>query len=62
MPKRSSVKKTACFWRAENDSVVTAIFQSMNNVKTKPPTLGVIYGNRDFFPDHLVTEAREVGR
>lgn len=22
------------------------------------PTLGVIYGNRDFFPDHLVTEAR----
>ena len=21
-------------------------------------TLGVIYGNRDFFPDHLVTEAR----
>ena len=25
-------------------------------------TLGVIYGNRDFFPDHLVTEARsEIG-
>jgi L-fucose isomerase-like protein len=23
-----------------------------------PPTLGLIYGNRDFFPDHLVTEAR----
>ncbi len=23
-----------------------------------PPTLGVIYGNRDFFPDQLVTEAR----
>ena len=22
------------------------------------PVLGVIYGNRDFFPDHLVTEAR----
>ncbi len=22
------------------------------------PTLGVIYGNRDFFPDQLVTEAR----
>jgi L-fucose isomerase-like protein len=22
------------------------------------PTLGIIYGNRDFFPDHLVTEAR----
>ena len=22
-------------------------------------TLGVIFGNRDFFPDHLVTEARE---
>ena len=21
-------------------------------------TLGVIFGNRDFFPDHLVTEAR----
>jgi L-fucose isomerase-like protein len=27
-------------------------------VKPKPATLGVIYGNRDFFPDHLVTEAR----
>ena len=28
---------------------------------TKPrnePTLGVLYGNRDFFPDQLVTEAR----
>ena len=22
-------------------------------------TLGVIFGNRDFFPDHLVTEARK---
>ena len=30
----------------------------MNNVKLKPPVLGVIYGNRDFFPDQLVTEAR----
>ena len=30
----------------------------MNNVKSKPPTLGIIYGNRDFFPDQLVTEAR----
>lgn len=29
----------------------------------KTPTLGVIYGNRDFFPDPLVTEARaDVGR
>jgi L-fucose isomerase-like protein len=27
-------------------------------MKTKQPTLGVIYGNRDFFPDQLVTEAR----
>src|SRR5436190_3154146 len=27
------------------------------------PCLGVIYGNRDFFPDHLVTEARtEIGK
>ena len=25
---------------------------------SSPPTLGVIYGNRDFFPDQLVTEAR----
>lgn len=24
----------------------------------RPPVLGVIYGNRDFFPDQLVTEAR----
>src|SRR5258707_15870635 len=30
-----------------------------NNVKLKPPVLGVIYGNRDFFPDQLVTEARQ---
>lgn len=22
-------------------------------------TLGVIFGNRDFFPDHLVSEARK---
>ena len=27
-------------------------------MKHSTPTLGVIYGNRDFFPDHLVTEAR----
>jgi L-fucose isomerase-like protein len=27
-------------------------------VSAKPPTLAVIYGNRDFFPDLLVTEAR----
>lgn len=30
----------------------------MNRLTPKPPTLGVIYGNRDFFPDHLITEAR----
>ena len=30
----------------------------MNAFNSKTPTLGVIYGNRDFFPDHLVTEAR----
>ena len=28
-------------------------------MKTKSPTLGVIYGNRDFFPDKLVSEARQ---
>jgi L-fucose isomerase-like protein len=27
-------------------------------MKQTLPALGVIYGNRDFFPDHLVTEAR----
>ena len=27
-------------------------------MKASTPTLGVIYGNRDFFPDQLVTEAR----
>src|SRR5215475_1518145 len=27
-------------------------------IKT-PPVLGVIYGNRDFFPDQLITEARK---
>ena len=26
----------------------------------KTPTLGVIYGNRDFFPDALVTELPQV--
>src|SRR5580698_2090520 len=30
----------------------------MNNAKSHAPCLGVIYGNRDFFPDALVTEAR----
>ena len=24
-----------------------------------PNTLGIIFGNRDFFPDHLVSQARE---
>jgi L-fucose isomerase-like protein len=31
---------------------------TMNKVQNQPPCLGVIYGNRDFFPDQLVTEAR----
>src|SRR5215469_15853004 len=31
---------------------------AMDNAKDRAPCLGVIYGNRDFFPDHLVTEAR----
>jgi L-fucose isomerase-like protein len=30
----------------------------MKSVTDKTPCLGVIYGNRDFFPDVLVTEAR----
>jgi L-fucose isomerase-like protein len=30
----------------------------MKTANDKSPTLGVIYGNRDFFPDQLVTEAR----
>jgi L-fucose isomerase-like protein len=30
----------------------------MNRSLTQQPTLAVIYGNRDFFPDHLITEAR----
>ncbi|HEU5122922.1 MAG TPA: L-fucose/L-arabinose isomerase family protein [Verrucomicrobiae bacterium] len=30
----------------------------MKGVNHQPVTLGVIYGNRDFFPDQLVTEAR----
>jgi len=30
----------------------------MKQVIGKKPTLGVLYGNRDFFPDQLVTEAR----
>ncbi len=31
----------------------------MKNVIGEPPTLGVIIGNRDFFPDQLVAEARK---
>src|ERR1019366_2609968 len=27
-------------------------------MKSSSPTLGVLYGNRDFFPDQLVAEAR----
>ncbi|HHY86557.1 MAG TPA: fucose isomerase [Verrucomicrobia bacterium] len=30
----------------------------MNAATKKTPCLGVLYGNRDFFPDHLVAEAR----
>jgi L-fucose isomerase-like protein len=30
----------------------------MKSLNMKSPMLGVIYGNRDFFPDQLVTEAR----
>ncbi len=30
----------------------------MKSIKDKTPCLGVIYGNRDFFPDQLVSEAR----
>jgi len=30
----------------------------MNRVPDKPPCLAFIYGNRDFFPDQLVAEAR----
>jgi L-fucose isomerase-like protein len=33
--------------------------QTMTSPLSKPPVLGVIYGNRDFFPDPLVREARE---
>ena len=29
-----------------------------DNTAVKTPTLGVLFGNRDFFPDQLVTEAR----
>ena len=31
----------------------------MKNAIKTTPVLGVIYGNRDFFPDHLITEARK---
>jgi L-fucose isomerase-like protein len=30
----------------------------MTRNRPSEPTLGVVYGNRDFFPDHLITEAR----
>ena len=38
--------------------LLTSIPMTSDHVKLKPPTLGVIYGNRDFFPDQLVAEAR----
>jgi L-fucose isomerase-like protein len=31
----------------------------MKRVTNQTPCLGVLYGNRDFFPDHLITEARK---
>src|SRR5499427_7538317 len=34
------------------------MLKSMSSVANKPSCLGVIYGNRDFFPDQLVAEAR----
>src|SRR5262245_10043386 len=30
----------------------------MKRATDQTPCLGVLYGNRDFFPDHLITEAR----
>jgi len=36
----------------------TSYDQLMNNAVTKSQTIAVIYGNRDFFPDQLVAEAR----
>src|SRR3972149_7496195 len=35
---------------------ITSSSQGEENMNT---TLGVIFGNRDFFPDHLVSEARQ---
>ena len=36
-----------------------AISDSMLPFMMKQTTLGVIFGNRDFFPDHLVGEAAD---
>jgi L-fucose isomerase-like protein len=51
------VSKIACICRARRNASGKQI-HDMKNVTLKTPTLGVIYGNRDFFPDLLVTEAR----
>jgi L-fucose isomerase-like protein len=40
-------------------STTNPVSKAMKNAITSTPVLGVIYGNRDFFPDHLVTEARK---
>ena len=37
---------------------ILSAMKSMKGATDKAPGLAVIYGNRDFFPDHLVTEAR----
>ena len=44
---------------ANNSFAFSALFAvKIEPMKQSVPTLGVIYGNRDFFPDQLVTEAR----
>lgn len=40
-------------------SEVDSVCKDMKHAIKTPPVLGVIYGNRDFFPDQLITEARK---
>ena len=42
----------------KNEQTFCTTQNCMKNSTNKSPVLGVIYGNRDFLPDHLVTEAR----
>src|SRR5215472_18069753 len=54
-------RETACVEARQKDSLLQTIpaCKSMKHAIKTAPVLGVIYGNRDFFPDQLITESRK---